>query len=805
MFILIVYSVLTRIYQSSKYTEKTAESDVVVVEFQKEAFVLDQTASNAVNLIFSQKADVKIADVTINKFIAVGNGTEKVPMVVSNVIMSDDKKTAAVSVFSNFENNTTYEISVKGYDDVATFNPVIGAPVSMTISSKSYLGGSLVLTGDAGTELTYTLWDANGTDVTNTVFGDIEYSAADVTTSDYYVDDKYIYVYTNGAQATVNAVFHTYEYDDAAKEKTFTASGVFVGVDKAIESVASVNMWLEKWSNGFSGNKVPVNLGDDGNLVEVKLKLKTTAWGDWDRPYNNGDEVGLLAAGNKVPFVRFRSTNPDVLDIVDHNSNAVNLFKQGTTAILLELVTLNDDGSETVNTVAAINVTVADACKVSNIAFPAGASLVVGTDDDFDVEQLQIVAKDQYGFEWGMVGWNDTVVDDKNTAATDDDETVAAAFGKVSFADGYVISQNNQRGSVYLSPRRGQTNWQDKIVVDGNMLLADMVDAEYLELVPVYDEDDNLVDIEWKVGTRKVTSISKRIVIEGQANTPGGAKSDVKFTFNVTLKKPVGTAKIDVEAGNVAGGNVGRYATNDGHGYTEGLKTLEFKVFTKKNDVKTEQMTLVGKMPSDKQVDDRYATSSAVATPTLFYTLTRDGKDLTDLLGGDAVKYDAATGTVSVNYTSLADIPGGNKAIIYKAAVPGSDNPSTAEYDPKYIDLGAGNYVFTLYKVAYNQGANKYYYAFVDSANAKTTVDIGKYTLVRRTVETITDDMTIRDCFEIKDRDGNDAGTFCDYNIKETDEYIHVYSITFYEYVTNENGTNIFAAYTVDINVSLKK
>ena len=246
-------------YQSSKYTEKTAESDVVVVEFVNGGFEVDQTASNGFNLLFNKAADVKIADVTVNKIIKVGDSTGKLPQVVSNVAMSEDKKTASVSLFTNFENGATYEVTVKGYDDVVSFVAAYGAPETMTINSKSNMqGGAAVLVGDTPTELTYNLFDAEGNDVTNTVGGYVVFSAANTTTADYYVDNGYLFILKEGTAAVVNAVYHSQEFDTNAKEKTIEATNTFIGVTKANENVKSVEFAVKYWGNNLSTVHSPV-------------------------------------------------------------------------------------------------------------------------------------------------------------------------------------------------------------------------------------------------------------------------------------------------------------------------------------------------------------------------------------------------------------------------------------------------------------------------------------------------------------------------------------------------------------------
>ncbi|MBQ9767294.1 MAG: hypothetical protein IJW37_04265 [Lachnospiraceae bacterium] len=753
------YKLYCETYQSSKYTDTTATSNVVTVVIEDAGFEVDQTASNGFNLVFGKAADVKVADVTINKIIAVGTSTSKIPMVVSGVSMSEDKKTASVSTFSNFENGATYEISVKGYDEVVTMVPSIGTPVSMTISSNSNMqGGVAVYVGDTGAELTYKLFDAEGNDVTNTATGYVVFSAVDVATSDYFVDNGYVIINVAGKEVAVKAVYHTGEYDNNANEKTIEATGYFVGVNATANTIASVDIAVKYWGSALA--KVPANLG----TVALEVKIKTTKQGDYAQAYVNGAYIDNLTAGGVTPFVRYRSTNPDVLDVDGDN---VNVFTQGTSAILVDLVTLNADGSENVNTIAASYVTVAEGAKVSKIVVGGGASVVAGTVEGFDISEMAITAADQYGFTWGMVIYYSANADG-----------TAAAFDKVKFADGTVIAQG-VIDTIYLSPRRAATGWTDKVVVDGSALLDAMVAAGYVTV----DADDN-----WLVNGKNVTTITKRVVVEGRANDPD--KTALSFTFNVTLKKAVGAVSKSVEASGTTSGNVARYNTPyDGNTSTEDEKKVEFKVFTKQNGVKTAQLDLAGVKPANGVV----ASGSAVGS--LYYTITRNGSDISAMGGAVSVQ---GGNTLEVKYSSYA----------WDNATSSSSNIVNYETWNNAISansaIGAGTYVFTVYEVKANATTGDLYFAYVGASSASVTCDAGNYTYSKRLAESVdsADDAALRACFEVLDRDGNKTQNVYDVEAVESGSYIHVKSITFYE---DLGDTGKVVPYKVNIGVSLKK
>ena len=755
------YTLYCETYQSSKYTKTTATSDKIVVTFVgADAFEVDQTASNGFNLLFNKAADVKIADVTVNKIIAVGTSTGKIPMVVSNVTMSEDKKTASVSLFSNFENGATYEISVKGYDEVATLTAFVGAPVSMTISSKSNLQGGLLIHTNTLTDLTYTMFDEQGNDVTNKATGTVIFSAANANTTDYYVSGNSIYISKNGAEVAVNAEYHTYEWDDKGNEKTIKATGYFVGVDKAPDSIASVSVATKLYGNAFAGNKVPVSYG----TVDLEVKIKTTAWGDQETAYSYGTPLTKLDPSGRTK-VQFRSTNPDVLDLAA-GGNKITLFKEGTSAILVDLVTMKDDGTTSTTTIAAAYVTVLSKSVVSAITVGGGASVVVGTVAPYNKATLDITAKDQYG---GVF----SIKNDINPKFDASGERIYSDFTEVKFIDGSAVPA----GSVYLDPRGGHNNWQDKLVVTSDIVKG------MLSL----DEAGNPI---WKINGVAVNEVSKRVVVKTQPFCE--PYPFLTFTFNVTVKKPVdGQSSYAVVAENVTSGNIGRFVTPwDGNNFNEKVKTVEFKVYTKSNNITTGQAPLKAK-------PEGYAVPAEYNVGELCYSVTHDGVDITNLTA-------LVDNTVMLDYSSVANIPEG-------ATVTGS----AVAYSSNYKNLGAGNYVFTVYQVvAASNGVKSY--AFVGTTSATVTCDTGSYSFVKRTSENAThgeyryngnvldlaSQQALRDCFEINGRDGQKTtNTAFFVKAKDASTAVYVESITFYE----DLGGGVYAPYTVNINVSLKK
>ena len=748
---------------------------------------------------------MKIADVTVNKIIAVGGSTGKLPMVVSGVTMSEDKKTASVSLFSNFENGANYEISVKGYDETITLTAFVGKPVSMTISSKSGIQNGMFVTINTVTELTYSLFDEQGNDVTNTLANtNVFFTAANYNVNDYYVSGRTIYIFKEGVQAAVNAEFHT-------ADGKITATGYFVGIAETPITLKSAELIVKRpWAN-YTNNTLP--LGDcsvdqhgTSNVI-VEFKVQTTHKDDtYAKNYNDtlNNSISFLGYPHTIEF---RSSNPDVADVIwaerygsgdkapddpnnedgnwhyinqdgsqgalcnkwgqllDRNGNIIKdaklrMFKEGTTAILADIVTYNADGSRKVNTVASTYITVGAARAFQKIeAFGHNGSVLVGTDEDYCTETITFLAKDQYGDCLGL----------KNFTYT--------------FADGSDASE-------VITGYDYSSGWKSVFTVDGSKFdLGNATAKQFYIKVKCKANDAN-------------------------AYAGKHSDSDVEFSFVVEVRKEVDSSvtSLSIQAWNTMdnGTNVGRYNTPyDGNSNTENAKKTTFKVFQMNNGIKVGQLNVAKKTATTNPVANNY-----------YYTVERNGIDITSC-------------------TDMVDVVGGKDVVLNYSKVSTTDmikkdsdgNPyattgsAVGYYAGNGTRFAEGNYVFTLYKAESRtvNGITSVVCTVVGSTSVSATYDTESYTFVKRTSEyaqytdntgvthcvtsnlynnnqlkTVDNQVVLRNCFEIKDRSGNSASAPYFVNATYSDRYINVKSITFYE---EFNG--VYAPYTVNINVSL--
>ena len=241
--------------------------------------------------------------------------------------------------------------------------------------------------------------------------------------------------------------------------------------------------------------------------------------------------------------------------------------------------------------------------------------------------------------------------------------------------------------------------------------------------------------------------------------------NDKTVSFSVLVKKAVSDDKtnyINIETT----GNFGEIARTAG---SKDAKAATFSVYKMNNGVKVGAQNVTA-YPSDTKtaVEGEY-----------YFKVTKNGTDVTD-------KMAVSGNAVTVNFSGTKDVTVSGSAL------------KVVTYD-----LGAGNYVFTLYK-AIKSGDNMVLVQ-QQSATGVATCTTGAYSYAGRTSESVAataTDAEIRDCFSIKKTDGKDADTkfFTVSKNNDADGYVYVDSITFYEEV---NGA--YAEYTVKVGVSLKK
>lgn len=281
--------------------------------------------------------------------------------------------------------------------------------------------------------------------------------------------------------------------------------------------------------------------------------------------------------------------------------------------------------------------------------------------------------------------------------------------------------------------------------------------------------DEGKINVDGQVLANALTNGANAVQLSFTAKV----NNDKTVTFAVLVKKAVDDANtnyIAIEAGG-SFGEVARTADS------KDAKAATFSVFKMNNGVKVGKQTIEAyPAPGVKAVAGNY-----------YYKVTKNGNDVTQNVQLTDVN------TVTINFSGYEENP---------VEVSGS------ALDVVSYDMGAGSYVFSLFKAMPTSGDPVLVQQ--QSANGVATVNPGSYSPAVRLEEKVLDadsDAALRACFSVKDTKGNEAATpyFTVDKDNSASGYVFVRSITFYEDVTGKDGVAAFAKYTVNVGVALKK
>ena len=249
-------------------------------------------------------------------------------------------------------------------------------------------------------------------------------------------------------------------------------------------------------------------------------------------------------------------------------------------------------------------------------------------------------------------------------------------------------------------------------------------------------------------------------------------------SFTVVVKKPVtGSVSYALEATGNVFGNIGRYLTaNDGNTNTENAKVLTVSAYEMSNGIKKATQN-IAKAPGTLTADD-----TTEATGLYYVKVTKNGNDITK-------DVDVEGNAVTIEFSTIED----------KTVSVDGVTGSAVKYN-----LGAGNYVVTLYKC--EMQGTKAVLRQVRALTGTATCDVKSYSLVTRVAEEADSaaDADLFKCFKFKDINGTDvANTATNYVVNTQGNagsgYVYVKSVTFYDDLGGQ-----FAGYDVPVGVSVK-
>lgn len=319
----------------------------------------------------------------------------------------------------------------------------------------------------------------------------------------------------------------------------------------------------------------------------------------------------------------------------------------------------------------------------------------------------------------------------------------------------------------------------------GNVVLQNVA------ITGVNDTSNAVVSgVQWMPGTNEIRLYGDTL----KAAIPAGSNA-IQLTFRVKVnwskeitlavlvKNQTNNPDADYNSIEITDGKFGDVArTLD----SKDAKSVTFTVFQMNNGIKIGQRTLE-KYPGNVQSDavqDHY-----------YFKVVKNGEDITnatDENGAPLVELvSAGSGSaVKINFSSTKRITNG--------AVTGS----VVSYDK----VGAGNYVFTLYKCIVSTGGMKILVQQQQPTTGTVTCNTGSYSpavKIKDYVEfpNVTPE-AVRACFDIKNVKNQGASPVYYVDMDAATDHVYVKSITFYDELGE--GSGVYASYTVNIGTSLR-
>ena len=697
------YTVWCRTYQSSKYTKTTAESDKIKITVVDTNFDIKQQTSKKFTVFFGQKADVKLADVTVEQKVSTElGGVENVNYMVRNVVMASDGLSASIDTFMDFVHNGEYVVKIKGFT-TQTFTASVGTPTSMVLFVGNNAANRQVTVG-VTTDIQYKLYDAKNVDVTDKFDPDRNKVDFTVKYSDSYeLAGDSLYFDEAGEYATVSAQFHPgEEYDEYGQEK-----GVVTAADTKFVAVAqnqAAIVGLDSWGVNSWGGK-DVKLDDANSLLWVKLNLSNGTQitiNTYDQPIYVGDTF--------IGYANFTSLNPDVLEVYE-TANGAELYARavGNGPIMLSYVT-NIAGDDVEIPVKTFTVEVKAKRIMNTVAYAEKNKIVSANpaenDNTTKVENptIALSVKDQYGDNYSK----------------------------------YVIVGDIE-GTNPISNRSIENGAVDFVDATGKIQIVNRMYYPILN-----DLDGDLV----ADGTQPAGNQSFGYVVRVKDTETNAIKS---VTFSVNARSHIGDTdhakqhghSLELVLGSWAlssnGNNIARFENvgNDGNKtYLNAKKTLTFDVYEICNRAYYDEVAF------DALTETIGNNNSVTVSNGYYYKVFRNGKDVTA----------KALGTVLDENDNSAG--GSGTELVYDLSALGTSDYNAPGQIVIYTNddetIGAATYNFALYSVVDGKATR------ISNKSASPKLDTGKYTLTFRDKAKAAsmNPSDLIQCFQIADRTG---------------------------------------------------
>ncbi len=329
---------------------------------------------SVVKLTFATEDDAKavIADKSLLKVERTKDNvtsTIQSNLYASITAVNGDAKSVYLKLYENAEEGTKFTYSYNGSS--TSFKGVGNKVAGIAVGTTTVTAGEMK-------DIPYTLYNANGVDVTKVAVAGVDYQTITFSAADsvnYYKSGNQIYFTKGGVNAVVTAKV-VVGYDSMGNEIAYTSAGPIAATETTsiasgfTYAIGAVGAVPSTQTYSASGVSIPV----DSSTKQLFIKYTKTTGKDTETLYVPGAET-----------YTFTSSDSNTLAVSD--TGIVYPVKTGSVKVIVK----NSTGSA----IAVIPVTVTNKSILTSVALSANnAKISLASAADADVD---ITALDQYG------------------------------------------------------------------------------------------------------------------------------------------------------------------------------------------------------------------------------------------------------------------------------------------------------------------------------------------------------------------------------------------------------------------------
>jgi hypothetical protein len=375
------YTIEARAFQSkSKYETWKDTKDEELVTSNVASFTVkvvagmetpEQIDLRTVKVPFT--SEVEDADKNLTLYVMIGSTKVKVATVKA-VTLANDKKSANIELYTDFTPEATYVIEHPEMEAVQFIAAKTGADQvdSITLNTAT-------ATVKGWTDISYTLRDKNGVDITASVPADRVTVTA--TTSKGIFANKRLYFFNVGDTAEVTVKYNAYKWENGVDVGARSASGTVMAVEAAATNITGASAWtivpMSTKAPDFANVKQILSVSDKGKRLFVELNKLV------------GTESFKISSADAIEEANFKYTTSDKSVLIIDNKGNLYPVKEGDVTIV---VSYKDQ------VVAAIPVRV-NAKREAVMIEPSTTAILLSNANVGDYKDVTFKAYDNFGEE----------------------------------------------------------------------------------------------------------------------------------------------------------------------------------------------------------------------------------------------------------------------------------------------------------------------------------------------------------------------------------------------------------------------